>query len=314
VIPSSVEEIGKGCFSQCTSLCEVIFEAGSSLRRIESNAFKGINVRRIIIPSSVEEIGEYCFTGCGSLCEVIFETGSRLREIGDFAFDRTNVSEIEIPSKCETLSAYSLFGVKSVTISKENALLSVEEMMMCKKDKKLIRYFGSESRVLIKRDIEVVGKFCFHQCRSVREVTFEEGSKLQRIEARAFYQSGLTRIAIPSNIEEIGDDCFYPCEQLSEIVFEEGSKLRGIAAGAFRSCGLMRIAIPSSVKCIESEAFCDCESLREIVFEGIVPDVGVNSFLRCPVELIKIPHGMSLPNQDFLEERRIELIGPDSDP
>jgi hypothetical protein len=96
-------------------------------------------------------------------------------------------------------------------------------------------------------------------------------------------------------------------------VFEEESRLQRIEVNAFMSCGLMRITIPSSVRWIASEAFCDCKSLREIIFEGIVPDVDVNSFLRCPIELIKMPRGMSLPNQDLPGGCRIEYICPDSD-
>jgi hypothetical protein len=267
-----------------------------------------------VIPSSVEEIGDRCFYWCRYLCEVIFETGSRLREIGSKAFDGTSLSQIEIPSKCETLSGSSLVGVKSVTISRENPFFFVKRMMvMDKNDKKLIRYFGSESQVFIKREIEVIGEFCFCRCRSVCEVIFEEGSRLRQIEESAFDGSGLTKIRIPSSVEAIGQFCFYVCESLCEVTFEEASRLQRIQSWTFMSSGLTRISLPSSVKSIGRQALSLCKSLREVVFEGIVPDVGQDLLLQCPVELIKMPHGMSLTDHVLPDGCRIEYICTDSD-
>jgi serine/threonine protein kinase len=72
-IPSDVSIIGSQCFCGCKSLCEVIFENGSKLQRIEEQAFLDTGVKTIRIPSSVEFLGEYCFCVCESLYEVIFE-------------------------------------------------------------------------------------------------------------------------------------------------------------------------------------------------------------------------------------------------
>jgi hypothetical protein len=73
--PSSVDAIGKFCFWGCKSLCEVTFETGSKLERIEKQAFSWTRLKKMTIPSSVEVSGEDCFSSCGSLCEVTFERG-----------------------------------------------------------------------------------------------------------------------------------------------------------------------------------------------------------------------------------------------
>jgi hypothetical protein len=83
-IPSSVEFIGENCFRGCESLCEITFESGSKLQRIEEEAFRLNNLKMIEIPSSVEFIGEFCFSECQSLYDVRFE--GHVREIEVMAF------------------------------------------------------------------------------------------------------------------------------------------------------------------------------------------------------------------------------------
>jgi hypothetical protein len=270
MIPADVCEIGKKCFSYCRSLCEVTFETGSKLQRIERSAFYGNGLKKITIPSSVELIGESGFFSCKSLCEITFEAGSRLKEIGDGAFSGTSLPKIEIPSKCEVLTSTSLRGVKSVTISRENPFLAIEGSMIVSPDRKrLIRYkySGRKCRVFIKKEIEVIGKECFSYCGWFCEVIFETGSRLQRIEQSAFYKTYLGKMTIPSSVEVIGKECFSQCESLCEVIFEPGSRLQRIGRYAFFRAGLKKIIIPSSVELIGECGFCSCESLCEVTFE-----------------------------------------------
>jgi serine/threonine protein kinase len=75
-----VERISVGCFYECESVCEIIFETGSKLQRIEEHAFSSSGLKTIRIPSSVEFIGEHCFYECKSLCEIGFEGNVKLIE------------------------------------------------------------------------------------------------------------------------------------------------------------------------------------------------------------------------------------------
>jgi hypothetical protein len=94
-IPSSVEFLGKECFYGCESLCEVTFESGSKLKRIEEHGFEGNCVSMIQIPSSVEFLGTGCFWGCNWLREVTFE--GNIREIGCRAFDTCLLKCVKVP-------------------------------------------------------------------------------------------------------------------------------------------------------------------------------------------------------------------------
>ncbi|RBI46854.1 leucine-rich repeat domain-containing protein, partial [Metamycoplasma hominis] len=86
-IPSSVKEIGKGAFSDCKNLKEVILNEG--LEKIGDEAFSSTKIESITIPGSVKEIGGRAFSGCTNLEEVSLNEG--LEKIGAEAFRYTNI-------------------------------------------------------------------------------------------------------------------------------------------------------------------------------------------------------------------------------
>ena len=98
-IPASVEEIGSGCFSGCSSLCRVTFASGSVLKLIGKESFRRCeNLEELEIPASVKELGEYCFSGCCSLSRLTFGDGSVLNRIGKDAFSGCHeLNELAIP-------------------------------------------------------------------------------------------------------------------------------------------------------------------------------------------------------------------------
>jgi dextranase len=59
--------------------------------------------------------------------------------------------------------------------------------------------------IVLPSSVEVLGEWCFSGCPSLTSITFESGSKLQRIEESAFKGSGLLSIEIPSSVEVLGE-------------------------------------------------------------------------------------------------------------
>jgi hypothetical protein len=260
-IPSNLEVIRERCFSCCKSFSEFIFESGSKLKEIGKSAFYECGIKSVQIPNNVEIIGEECFWGCKSLCEVRFESRSQLRKIGICAFRKTGVDMIESPARCEHLTGLSLYRLKLVTISKGNkSFILRSDFVMNMSGTVLIRYFGGDERVLIKRCVESISSQCFSSCQSLCEITFELGSKLKEIGRSAFHRSAIKSIRIPSNAEVIGEDCFSSCISLSEVTFESGSQLKEIGESAFPQCAIKSIRIPSNVEVI------GLQSLERTVF------------------------------------------------
>jgi hypothetical protein len=81
--------------------------------------------------------------------------------------------------------------------------------------------------MIVPASIEFLGFECFSLCKSLSSIIFESGSRLSRIEARAFYETGLIEMIVPASIEFLGLECFSNCTSLSSITFESGSKFQG---------------------------------------------------------------------------------------
>jgi hypothetical protein len=60
-VPSSMEVISVGCFSQCCSLEWLGFEAGSNLQRIEKDAFTNALRQQVLLPNSITIISGRVF-------------------------------------------------------------------------------------------------------------------------------------------------------------------------------------------------------------------------------------------------------------
>jgi hypothetical protein len=92
-------------------------------------------------------------------------------------------------------------------------------------------------------------------CKSVKSVVFEGNSQLSRLEALAFYESGVTSIHLPASVTVIGQGCFGGCDSLVSITFEPGSQLSQLAKRAFSWSGLTSIHLPASVTVIGEFCF-----------------------------------------------------------
>jgi hypothetical protein len=124
------------------------------------------------------------------------------------------------------------------------------------------------SRIWVSATVELVVKKCFDGFTLLQSIIFENGSKLNRIEESAFYQSGLKSIVIPSSVEIFGRSCFQECKSLKSVSFENESKLSCIEEFAFSESGLKSIVIPSSVGIISKSCFQECKSLESVSFEN----------------------------------------------
>jgi hypothetical protein len=162
---------------------------------------------------------------------------------------------------------------------------------MSKDRRKLIHYFGSATRIVIPKSVEFLGNRCFYECKSLKEVIFEDGCNLKRIDECAFKRSGLKSIRIPKSVEFLGKECFSECQSLSEVIFEDGCTLKRIDEGAFSFSGLKSIRIPKSVEFLGKECFSECKSLTEVIFEDEcnLKRIDASAFKFSGLKSIRIP-------------------------
>jgi hypothetical protein len=191
-------------------------------------------------------------------------------------------------------------SLKEVVFGKDTRLQRIEkEAFFC----------AHLRRICIPSSVEVIGEGGFFNCAELSDVTFEPGSKLQKMEAWTFFScASLQRIRIPSSVEVIGDRCFATCISLIDVTFEPNSKLQRIGEAAFGGAvQLDGITIPSGVKYIDRWCFHGCKSLRSVTFEinSQQLEIGEETF----------PRGVSLENLPQIVDSHsiIESIPVDSE-
>jgi hypothetical protein len=172
-----------------------------------------------------------------SLESVRFENGSRLERIEECTFRRSGLKSIEIPDRDTFIdgSAFAGFSLNSIWVSPENMRFRLRECFLETFDGSTIcRYFGSFRSIVIPSSVGVLGNSSFYGCESLEPVRFENGSRLERIEERAFSRSGLKSIEIPSSVVALGRESFCWCKSLESVTFESGCRLERVDRWMFK--------------------------------------------------------------------------------
>jgi hypothetical protein len=241
VIPSCVLVLGPSSFYGCASLKSVTFESCSRIKQIDEKAFSGDantsnQLKSIVIPSSVVVLGKESFYWCECLESVTFEIGSRLERIDESAFSESKLKSITIPPGVALIcgSAFCAQSLTSISVSRCNQHFRIRESFL--EDiygSTICRYFGSFRAIVIPGSVVDLGKLSFHDCKSLESVTFEDGSRLERIDDFAFSGSGLKSIVIPSSVVVLGRLSFFGCKSLESVTFSDDSRMERINQKAF---------------------------------------------------------------------------------
>lgn len=104
------------------------------------------------------------------------------------------------------------------------------------------------------------------------------GEGVERIEEKAFQNTGITQIHLPQSLKYIGANAFTDCKNLKEI------------------------SIPKGVDFIGSHAFSTCTSLESIVFEGDVQRALKNKAFHFQKKLYRAPRWL-VKSWDLREQR-----------
>ena len=126
----------------------------------------------------------------------------------------------------------------------------------------------------IGKDVESIGKQAFHNNdKTVKKITFAEGSKLKSIGDYAFWNlDELEEIKLPDSVTTIGDSAFDNC---SKLVVNFPKNLEEIGDCAFSKCQLKDVVFPESIKKIGGNVFDDCP-IASVTFTKAVADPASN--------------------------------------
>ena len=139
----------------------------------------------------------------------------------------------------------------------------------------LVKYKGKGGKVVIPKEVTIIGTNAFMNNEKITEVVIEDGvveigyaafcdtknlkkislpKSLRNLAGMAFVRSAIERIVIPKGIKELSNGVFAGCAMLKQVDLPDGLEI--IGDEAFSSTQkLLALFIPKSVKTISENAF-----------------------------------------------------------
>ena len=313
-LPSTVQRIGKPCFSGCPNLKAITAPASINFSDVEGVLFdkvKSVLVRypegkdgcSYAIPSSVSEISSYAFANCKSLVEITIPKAVMV--VGDQAFDgcsrlRVVYTKESECSRVEELLKNSGVDLSVVTVLPEGSSYPEGNDFYCEiggvtwhfavADDGLSDIIGVSPRYL-SGDVVLPSELGGHPVASIPTMMFAGSTELTSVKIPDSYLfigdyqgfddcTSLTNVEIGAGVVFLPPWCFNGCVNLQTVRLSEG--LKEIHSWAFsRCCKLKSIVIPDSVTNVEYEAFIDCEGLVNVVLGNGTTKIEDSVFSGC---------------------------------
>ena len=263
-LPTKLTAISDSAFAYCKSLATINLPSG--LKTIGEKAFSGCSsLTSIKLPSCIKSIGTAAFSDCSSLTSIKLQSG--ITTIENSAFSRcSSLASVKLPSSITSIGTHAFSGCSSLaSVKLPSSITSIGSYA----------FSGCSSLATINLPDSIIsiGSYAFSDCSLLTSVTIP--SKMQTIEEKTFYQSGLAEVVVPGNIRTIGDYAFNNCANLKNVIIMNGTQ--SIGSLAFYSCdNLEYISVPSSVT--ESDYFVSSK-VKVHGFEGsyIAEELGDSS-------------------------------------
>jgi hypothetical protein len=272
----------RGCFDDCDSIRQLVFESESTLTELDDFVFDGCRDLELTeLPSSLMKVTGSSLANA-AFSSISVDPGNRyLQVIADFLIDITRSKLIRyFGSSSAIILTRSVEIIGSYCFSDCAGLMSLS----FETGSKLTRFGRSAfSGCLSLRSIVVpasVTTICggaFAES-GIREISIEDGNEhfcvmgqflLDITKTSLIASFGIAAtVTIPPEIQVLCDSCFFNCRTLSRLNVEAGSQLRHIERLAFGECSsLHAIIIPASIKSLEREWFLASHFYGGVVFD-----------------------------------------------
>lgn len=273
--PSSVKEIGKHAFTNCSEVwtqrnsLESV-ELPDGLEIIGDSAFRDCwELERARLPSSIKKIGAYAFSECFKLINLSLP--EQLESIGEQAFEECSkmCGDFILPRGVKEIGERAFPVLSNIIVSEGNS------------------YFTSDSYTLYDKNKTRIVHFCHeHDLQTLRipETTRE-------IDDEIFWgELKLDKIFIPASLEKIGRLTFVGCG--AQIEVDQDNPYFSSESGALfnkdktslihfpTKSELKNYVIPDSVVTIEEDAFWECRQLESIEIPASVQHIERHSFFE----------------------------------
>ena len=170
---------------EVTITCE---KEGRDAYGIPMYAFNGFTaISKVNLIGNIDVIGVSAFDGCHALSSI--NIPASVKEIGEGAFCTAPITRLDFEegSNLEIIGEKAFYGCRIETIT-------------------------------IPKSVKVIKEGAFSECQWLKNVYFEDGMCLERIEGRAFYgASQYDNVTIPKSVQYIGVSVYY---NVDEVYYE----------------------------------------------------------------------------------------------
>lgn len=275
-----LKTIGMYAFADCSSL-ESIDLSNSSITEIPKNAFSNCtSLKTVKLPPTVTKIADDAFANCKKLEEIQGLSNCKISEIGTDAFAGCyNLKTFDLSTATITALPDSLcnnmYAVTTVRLPKTLTSIGTSALEGCKK--------LEEINGLSDCKLTSIGANAFASCSALKGVDLSKSS-FTALPASAFAKdTALTSVKLPDSLTEIGEKAFVGCGAMEKIDLSN-TKLTTIGKNAMAEMNnLMYINLPDTVKNVGQSAFdisvpldsSDTAFMPTIISENVNPsDVG----------------------------------------
>ncbi len=234
VVPDSVEKIGAGAFTGCSSLESITLPFIGESKKTVNDTYQyplGYIFGTSSYTGGVSTNQSYYGSRVGSFTSAYYYIPSSLRAVTVTGGDITSGA------------FYGCKNITSVTVGEGVENIGYRAFYDCRA---LVGCY-------LPSTLKTIGEAAFAVCNKLTSISLPEG--LTSIGKSAFEScSSLKEIVIPSTVTTMGEYVFTSCSVLEKVVLSES--LSSLERGLFQNCTkLTGIEIPASVRSIKKEAF-----------------------------------------------------------
>lgn len=297
----------------------------TGITEVAQNAAVGSYLKQLDL-NQTKIIGNNAFNSCSALESV--KIGKDVEKIGQGAF--TNCQFVKAFDVDVHNAKYEAINGVLFTKDKTSLLLypcgKEDDYIVPEGTVKIEAFAFSDvqklGKVKIAKSVTTIGPSAFKGAKILKEIDFQETTKLETIGDHAFQNTKLEKVTIPASVkklegasfadietlkevhfatgcqlEELSGNLFQNAKNLTKVVFDGTNHLKMISSDVFLNCSkLETFTVPKTVTTIASGAFKGTQGLKTVEFENgsVLERIGTGAFADCGITHITLPESIKL--------------------
>ncbi len=298
-----------------------------------------LRFKSITLADGATEVPQYAFYKCAQITE--FHLPDSVKYFYDYAFDYcTGLTELTLPASLSNISGMfnGCTNLKRVNVASLDSIFNIGfnngntnvgplwngAELYCNgklvtevtipngvtKVYLILQGCTSIEKVTVPASVQAFGWYAFANMPALKEVVFEDPSKITSIGYGLFYNcTALTSVDLSgfTGLKTL-DGTFRGCTSLTEVKLPEG--LTSLENSAFAYTAIKSIVLPDGIQKIPNSCFSNCKSLESIAIPDGVVEIGQSAFYNCTALLeVDMPAALtSIGSEAFRSCTKLAVI------